>query len=153
MINLTLNFSCTTTRFTLKIELAKVTVKTIRLIDTVMAHLRLAVQLLGQLGSLGPWNSTKKRSVSVVAGASSPEPFSMSREVSLESLVSSFVLSASAYVASRRGLSGGGAAVVMDAGVDSAVKAARVVAWAWRRAPRYLFERSCRALFPEFRST
>lgn len=47
---------------TLNMELANVTVKTMRPMDTVIHHLRLGVQFFGLPGSLGPSNSTKKRS-------------------------------------------------------------------------------------------
>ena len=47
---------------TLKIELANVTVNTIRPIDIVIHHLRLGVQFLGLPGSLGPSKSTRNLS-------------------------------------------------------------------------------------------
>lgn len=59
-----------TPMFTLKMELANVTVKTIRPIDTVIAHLRFSVQFFGFPGSLGPSNSTRN-----LCGAGSPVLF------------------------------------------------------------------------------
>lgn len=67
---------------TLNIELANVTVKTMRPIEIVIPHLRFGVQFFGLSGSLGPSNSTKKDSVSVGGGTVLLEAFSKSCVVS-----------------------------------------------------------------------
>lgn len=80
----TSNFSTMTPRLTLKIELAKVTVKTISPIDIVIHHRRFGVQFFGFPGSFGSSNSTRNRSGVSLSALPVSIPFSTSNTVAFE---------------------------------------------------------------------
>ena len=74
---LTWNLRCIWPTLTLRMELVKVTAKTMSPIETIIAHIRLSVQSFGQPGLLGPSKSARKGSVGVGASfRSCSEPLS-----------------------------------------------------------------------------
>ena len=92
---------------TLNIELANVTVKTMRPMETVIPHLRLGVQFFGLPGSLGPSNSTKKRSV-CSGGIVLSKPFSRPSKTSSSLFLELSSVTSSVCSGDVRGCADGG---------------------------------------------